>query len=108
MLDLSDGLGGDAYHLATASEVGVDVDLELLPIDPAVVGPDRAVEAGLGGEDFELLATVAPGRGTALAADLLRLTGTVLTRIGRIVGNRQVRFARRGVEVALTGFDHFR
>lgn len=108
MMDLSDGLGGDAHHLARASGVGVEIDLDAVPADPAALGPDRAIEAVSAGEDYELLAAIPAGRGAGTAADLLRLTGTVLTRIGRVVPGDRVRFLRGTADVVVTGFDHFR
>jgi thiamine-monophosphate kinase len=63
MIDISDGLSSDLRHLARASGVGFDIDLERIPIDPAM-GPlvlsevERLNLALNGGEDFELLMTV--------------------------------------------------
>src|SRR5919109_998690 len=63
MIDVSDGLGADARHLAGASECRLEIDLDRLPIADGVAevagGSDAALElAASGGEDFELLAAV--------------------------------------------------
>jgi thiamine-monophosphate kinase len=58
MIDVSDGLATDAGHLARASGVRLTVALADLP-RPAGVEIETA--AG-GGDDYELLFTVAPGR----------------------------------------------
>ncbi len=105
MLDLSDGLAGDAGHLAAASMVGLKIELERLPVHPAVLaeanaaGEPPAAFAAQGGEDYELLAAMPAGFG-----------GTdrfALTRIGEITAGSGVALLLDGRAVALTGYDHF-
>lgn len=65
MIDVSDGLSSEILHLAKASEVGFHLFEEKLPIDPEVsliceefkINPITA--ALNGGEDYELLFTIA-------------------------------------------------
>ncbi len=63
MVDISDGLSSDITRLIKASRVGCRVDLNKIPIDPAIdsmglLQEERIDLALNGGEDFELLLTV--------------------------------------------------
>ena len=108
MIDLSDGLAGDARHLALASGVGLEIEVDLVPTDPSVGGADPAVEATIGGEDYELLVTLPAGGADRSSRELVAHGGVALTRIGRVVEGSGVRFLRGGEELAVRGFDHFR
>ena len=65
MIDISDGLASEAIHIARASGRGVRIYDEKLPIDPATYGTARDFDldpstcALNGGEDYELLFTIA-------------------------------------------------
>lgn len=64
MMDVSDGLASELYHICKASDVGVLIYEDKLPIDKQTY--DTAVELGIdpitcvlnGGEDYELLFTI--------------------------------------------------
>ena len=64
MIDISDGLSSELFHLAKHSQVGFTIYEDKLPIDP--VAYQRAIDLGIdpavamlnGGEDYELLFTV--------------------------------------------------
>jgi thiamine-monophosphate kinase len=79
MLDLSDGLAGDAAHLAAASRVAIDLEPGRVPAHPGA----SAEDALRGGEDYELCfaARDLPER---LRTELERELGTTLTRVGRV------------------------
>jgi thiamine-monophosphate kinase len=65
MIDISDGLSSELLHICRQSECGCDIYEDKIPIDPQTY--DRAREFGLdptvcalsGGEDYELLFTIA-------------------------------------------------
>jgi thiamine-monophosphate kinase len=104
MIDLSDGLAGDAGHLAAASGVQVEIALENVPCWPGAT-PRAALRSG---DEYELLVAL-PGRfGARLARAFRRATGVALTRIGRCAAGAGVRLTRGGRLVATpAGFDHF-
>jgi thiamine-monophosphate kinase len=112
-VDLSDGLADGAQRIAEASGVGVVVDADALPIDPAarawcaMEGRDPVAAALSGGDDYELLFTV-PARTRRRLAEAARHGGVAVTRIGECTADRAV-LLRRGAElVPLTGgYTHF-
>ncbi|CAN5273170.1 thiamine-phosphate kinase [soil metagenome] len=65
MIDISDGLSSEIIHLCKHSGVGVNLFEEKIPLDPAVISAceefdlDSTTIALSGGEDYELLFTVA-------------------------------------------------
>lgn len=102
MLDLSDGLAGDAGHLGAASEVRIDLELDALPVHPSVSAPDRELFAAAGGEDYELLVCLPAAFAERAAA------GVPLTRIGSVAEGQGVRLRRAGQAVALpSSYNHF-
>jgi thiamine-monophosphate kinase len=111
MIDLSDGLGGDALHLAAASGVALDIELERVPLQEGVAqvagaaGVDAFELATSRGEDYELLVTM-PADLLERGRDAVRATGANLAEIGSVRdGEGVVLRAPDGSERPAIGFD---
>ena len=97
MIDLSDGLATDARHVAERSGVELRIRLTDLPCAPGVA----AEEAATGGDDYELLVTIPPGRCEAAEA------AAALTWVGEVsAGNGLVLLGPDGPVSGLTGYEH--
>jgi thiamine-monophosphate kinase len=106
MIDVSDGLAGDALHLAEASGVGIEVHDAAVPLAPgvaeaaALLGRDPLELAIGGGEDFVLAAALPRAADLGGVLDCGRFTADPSTR---------VRVTRGGpVPLAGLAWDHFR
>ena len=88
MIDVSDGLAADVWHLCTESGCGAVLQAEAVPIAPDARRMDDGrtpLEHALGdGEDFELAFAVAPEDGRRLL-DSQPVAGVTLARLGEFV-----------------------
>jgi thiamine-monophosphate kinase len=104
MIDLSDGLGSDAFHLLTPG-IGVELDAAEIPARTTLRG------ALCDGEDFELLFTIDPRHVTTLRKKWTRKFKLKLTEIGRVVRSpgKIALIERDGTKRLLrpAGYDHF-
>lgn len=117
MIDLSDGLAIDLWRVCEASGVGVRIEAERLPVDPAAAAVAAAAQCSAlemalsGGEDYELLFAVAPSDAGSVLDRLVAETGRPAAVIGeftpasagrRVVGDGGPR------PLTPSGWTHFR
>jgi len=94
MIDVSDGLASDIWHLADASTVGIE-------LDEVPVAPGATIEEALsGGEDFELVFCAPAGTRVKEAFEGMRSP----VRIGTCSSTAGVRLA--GVGLESRGWEH--
>lgn len=111
-IDISDGLAGDLAKLAAASGCGARIDVEKLPLSPALIaaGGREAAErfALTGGDDYELCFTLPAARRETLEA-LAATGGFAVTVIGACIAGAEVTVTRGDsvIEFSHSGFDHF-
>jgi thiamine-monophosphate kinase len=116
MLDISDGLAQDLAHLCAASGVGAELEAAALPIDAAATavaaayGRSALALALGGGEDYELLFTVAPEHVEQALGAVQDVEGTarVIGRLTAEVGLRLREPDGNVREVEPSGWDHLR
>lgn len=102
MIDLSDGLAGDALHLAQRSDVGLYIDGGRVPIADGAIEVLSSSGEGLllaleGGEDYELLAAIPPERLSQAQREIHHAGENLsLTTIGEVVEGEGVEFRLPG------------
>lgn len=113
-IDVSDGVASEAWHLARASGVAIEVEVDRLPLAPEAVsllGEEEARRLALsGGEDYELLFAVPEGK-LADATAALGGDGPPIV-VGRVAGEQAggrltVLKAGRPMETARVGYVAF-
>jgi thiamine-monophosphate kinase len=97
LIDLSDGIAGDAAHLAEQSGCGIEIDVRSIPLPPRLeeLGPEPFWTMG---EDYELLAAVTPDDAAALGFPV----------VGRCVSGSGVRLLEDGESRSASSWEHFR
>jgi thiamine-monophosphate kinase len=114
-MDVSDGLAGDLAKLCAASAVSATIELAAIPLSKAAstaltAGAVTLSEIVSGGDDYEILCTVAPDALKPFV-EAARTVGVAVNRIGTVVaGKAAPKFLdAKGVELALTrrSYSHF-
>lgn len=115
MMDVSDGLLIDASRMAAASGCGVAIELDALPLSPALLAETRdgqgaRLAAATAGDDYELLFAASADKAMEILA-LAEAIGLPLSRIGRLAEGSGLALTDRGNDVPLPGklgFEHGR
>jgi thiamine-monophosphate kinase len=112
MIDISDGLGSEVHHICKQSGTGAAIEIARIPLHPDVLAAARKLRTDpcqwvlSGGEDFELLFSIAPDK---LA--LLERTGVEYHRVGKVTDQSAgiVLIQPDGSRTTLPeGYDHFK
>jgi thiamine-monophosphate kinase len=112
MIDVSDGVLGDLGHIREMSGVGGRLELAQLPLSDeyrAACGDDPYALALSGGEDYELLFCIDPGKRGEVEVLFAKLEPK-FSVIGEITAAPEVRLVTPGGGVYAPGhggFDHF-
>ncbi|OGO43884.1 MAG: thiamine-phosphate kinase [Chloroflexi bacterium RBG_16_58_8] len=110
-IDISDGLLSDLRHICEASQVSARLNVDLLPIHPAVkenFGKKARELALSGGEDYELLFTAAAAVVERIRAEMEH----PVTVIGKITAGEHGKISLfdaggRPVKMGQMGWEHF-
>jgi thiamine-monophosphate kinase len=108
-IDISDGLVADLNQICKASQVGARIEVERVPIEPAVktAFSDKALEFALsGGEDYELLFTAE----AEIVDKLKKAASCPITVIGEVTDGKGVSLIdKQGkpFKLAKAGWEHF-
>nr|WP_156184314.1 thiamine-phosphate kinase [Cellvibrio sp. pealriver] len=111
-LDISDGLVADLQHICDASDLGAVIDVENVPLSPALQSLNnvpQALEWALsGGDDYELCFTVPPEKMADIAMLIAqgKLQATVIGEM--VAGNKVIcEYEGQPFELTKTGYQHF-
>jgi thiamine-monophosphate kinase len=109
MIDVSDGLAQDLGHILKASQVGARLQLENLPLSPALhaLSLEQQWQYALaGGDDYELCFTISPQNYEKLLQKQLDVS---ISMIGTIQQQHGLTFEKDGVDHLLqfNGYQHF-
>ncbi len=115
LMDISDGLAGDLGHMCKGSGLGAVLEARAIPLDEAAIEVAGKLESDPiewalhGGEDYELLMTVASEKALAVK-EAVEACGTPLHLIGRMTdanGGILLETDHGLVPITKGGYTHF-
>lgn len=112
-IDVSDGLAKDLLRMCTASGIGATLDCRLLDLSAGVRRiierePGRLVDVLSGGEDYQVLAAVAPENADRFRASAV-LAGVLVSQIGCFEASPGLVIRNldgRSMDLVSLGWDH--
>jgi thiamine-monophosphate kinase len=111
MMDLSDGLAIDLFHICQESKVSAQIDLDNLPIEQGLKGKKHPFSYALeSGEDYCLLATIDKQAFNEINIQFEKEFNHPLYQVGHLIeGSGTVEYFLNGKKhpVQYRGFDHF-
>ncbi len=116
MMDISDGIASDLKHILKASNVSAIVELNSIPTSKQIAtcfpNKDNIIEMAIGGgEDYELLCTIAKSDFEKISLAYKKEFGSPLYSIGEITRgtNNTIKWLQNGLEIKepTKGFKHF-
>jgi thiamine-monophosphate kinase len=113
-MDVSDGLAGDLAKLCRASQVAAAIDVARVPLSDAAKAVTAADAAALetaltGGDDYEILCCVPPGKADGFRA-AAQAAHVAVSEIGRVTAGEGARFLGandQALSFKRTSYSHF-
>jgi thiamine-monophosphate kinase len=112
-MDVSDGLAGDLAKLCRASSAAAEIDVARVPLSDAartaIAASPELIETVLtGGDDYEIVLTLAPEKLSAFRA-AAKAVGIPVSEIGRVKAGQGARFTQDGKALTFTrpSYSHF-
>ncbi len=108
-IDISDGLLQDLGHILKASQVGAQLDLDMIPLSKSALelGHKQALPYALsGGDDYQLLFTVAKENEKSLLEVVAKANQTIFC-IGEVNNNHNQITDYSGNIITTAGYQHF-
>ncbi len=111
--DISDGLIADCMHIAKASRLGAEIDIEKINFSQEV---NRAIDDGLysieevitGGDDYELILAVSKGNIKSLLGELHKINLNPMVIGCFLDSDLSLKFINtKGINISKTGWKHF-
>jgi thiamine-monophosphate kinase len=118
MIDISDGIASDLYHVCQSSEVGAELFEKKLPLPPKMADAAEICQktptqlALHSGEDYELLFTIPAKTSESEIETLTKKIPNPTHEIGKIVSRKSgyhlINYQNERIPIVPGGWDHFR